>query len=326
MLNEQITRLKDQKIKFLALFAVILAPFIFGFVNNSTYTFTFFNLILMFIISSTSWDIMYGQTGYLSFAHSTPFGIGAYCTAIFLVYFGLSPFVTALVGGLIAALFAVVLGVVCLRLKGLYFSFGTIFTNQAFQLIAIVLPFTGGSLGMHLPIPDFGPLLRQRIFYLVFLLLALGTLLLKYLVIKSKFGLGCVAIREDEEACEVIGINTTYIKVLTYALSCLPMGVMGGLYSYYMLYIDPVSAFGSVWTFNPVLMTIVGGSGTILGPILGSILLFFLQEVFRYSIPLTFEGLHMMIFAAILVTVIIFMPQGIIPTLKKRFKFLSFLF
>lgn len=279
----------------------------------------------MLIIASVSWDIMYGQTGYLSFAHSTPFGIGAYVTAILMLNFGFSPFLTAPLGGLLAMSVAVVIGLVCLRLKGLYFAFGTIFTNTAFLYLATISPITQGALGIHLPIPPLGPLTRQRLFFIAFLILAIATIILNYIISRSKFGLGCTAIREDESACEVLGINTTRLRILSYALSSLPQGIMGGLYSYYMLYIDPMTAFGTFWTLNPVLMTIVGGSRTIIGPILGSIILFFLQEVFRYSIPVAFEGLHMMIFAALLLLVILFLPQGIIPTLKKKFKALHFL-
>jgi len=283
----------------LAMAPAILSPFLVQFLIN----------LFMLAALAESWNIIGGFTGYASFGNVAFFGIGAYTTGVLLTVAEL-PFAFALpAAGLVAMAFAAVIGMPILRLKGHYFAIATLGVAETTREIVYNLKITGGGTGLTMPITKSA---------LPFFYLMLGILLLAALVnwwlSASRFGYGLIAIREDEDAAAAMGINTPLYKTIAFAMSGGFAGLVGGVFAYWITFIDPDGVFKVITTIQMIIMAVFGGMGTVVGPLLGALVLTSVSELLStqlVSLAELFNGL-------IVILVVLFMPKGLAEVIRKR--------
>jgi branched-chain amino acid transport system permease protein len=273
-------------------------------------------VIAMYVTMASAWNLLGGFTGYPSFGHGAFFGLGAYTTAILFRDFGLSPFLTAPAGGLVAAAFAAAIGYPTLRLREEYFAIATMSVGFILQLVARNWDFTGGGLGLYAQPPDSYDIRTIKLLlYLAMLAVMLATLVVALWVRHSRLGFALAAIRDGEEAAGTLGVPTVRLKMLALILSTFFPGAAGGLWAYYITYIDAEAVFEPSISINVILMSILGGAGTVLGPVLGAALLVGLGEL----VELTITGAwKLVLFGAILIAVVLRLPGGLLGWTARR--------
>jgi len=267
----------------------------------------------MFVVLAVSWNIIGGMAGYVSFGHVTFFALGAYLTAILYRDLGASPFLTAPLGGILAAAVAFFLGWFTLRLREDYFAIATLGLAFIFEVLAWNLPVTGGGSGIMLTAPNFGIHLTKAVFYLCMWAIMVATVFTSWAIGRSRFGYGLASIREDEAAAEVVGVRTVRLKRVAFVLSAFFPGVAGGIFSYYIAYIEPGTVFDHSISINVVIMSILGGIGTTLGPVLGAVILSLVSEVMNVVVV---SEAKLVVYGVILVSAVLFLPQGILGRLR----------
>ena len=265
---------------------------------------------LLLATLAQSWNIIGGYTGYASFGNSVFYGFGSYGTAIAMVQWHL-PFGAGLaLGAVLAVAFAVVLGLPVLRLRGHYFAIATLALAEVMIAIFSNLDIAGRNIGLVLPL-----LRGDALFYELSLgLLALTTLAIAWIA-RSRFGFGLISIRENEKAAAVMGVNTTLYKVLAFALSGFFSALAGGIHAYWITFLDPVSAFDIGLNVKMIIMSVFGGPGSILGPVVGAFLLSGVSEILSTEIS-SVAGLF---FGVVIVVAVVFMPRGL-ADLGRRYK------
>ncbi|QWV92933.1 branched-chain amino acid ABC transporter permease [Geomonas oryzisoli] len=268
---------------------------------------------VMWIGLAIAFDVIAGYTGYLNFGHGAFFGIGAYTIGILMMQANL-PFWAALpAGGVAAAIVALIAGIPTLRLKGAYFAIATWALSRAIQQLALNVEFTGGPDGMRLE-----AFLNPQFFYYLMLITVGATFaILWYLLERAPFGLKLKAIREDEEGAKALGLNPTKLKMQSFILSALPTGILGGIYAYWITFIDPSSTLGDMVSDQAVVMVVFGGMGTLFGPALGAILIFAFKTIF-WAYLSDFQLLYLIILGALIAISVIFIPNGLWGTMVKR--------
>ncbi len=283
----------------LAMAPGVLSPFLVQFLIN----------LFMLAALAEGWNIIGGFTGYASFGNVAFFGIGAYTTGVLLTVAAL-PFALALpAGGLLAMLFAALVGMPILRLKGHYFAIATLGVAETMREIVYNLRITGGGTGLTMPITK-SPL---PFFYLMLAILAAATAV-NWWLSASRFGYGLTAIREDEDAAAAMGINTALYKTIAFAMSGGFAGLVGGVFAYWITFIDPEGVFKVITTIQMIIMAVFGGMGTVVGPLLGALVLTSVSEVLStqlVSLAELFNGL-------IVILVVLFMPKGLAEVIRKR--------
>lgn len=278
-------------------------------------------MTMMAAVLSSSWNILGGYAGYTSLGHAAFFGLGGYLVALAHNKYGWHPFVSTWFLAIIVMGVALVLGWISLRTQGSAFVVVTIAMVFIFRLVALNLSsITNGARGLTQPRPGWGgvpwsPEFIKIPFHYIMLALLCLTIFVSWRIRQSKFGLGLIAIREDEGKAEAVGINTMLYKVLAFGFSAYFMGVAGGIYSYFFTYIDPQFIFDVFTGVTMVLIALLGGRGTLWGPVLGA----FIMEPLGNWIVGEFGGtqIHLAIFGGILLGVMLFMPQGILPTITN---------
>jgi branched-chain amino acid transport system permease protein len=266
------------------------------------------NLFMMAILAE-SWNIIGGFTGYASFGNVAFFGIGAYTTGVLLTRVEF-PFALALpVGGIVAMLFAAAVGLPILRLKGHYFAIATLGVAETMREVVYNLEFTGKGTGLVMPIVR-NPLV---FFYLMLAILAAVTLV-NWWLSESRFGYGLVAIREDEDAAAVMGVNAPLYKTIAFALSGSFTGLAGGVYAYWITFIDPDAVFKVIITVQLLIMAVFGGTGTVLGPLLGALVLSAVSELLATQLVTLAELFN----GFIIILVVLFMPKGLMDLIRQR--------
>lgn len=278
---------------------------------------TFFLRVLteavMWIGLAVAFDILAGYTGYLNFGHSAFFGIGAYTTAILMMRAGW-PFPLAVAaGGVAAAVGAVVAGLPTLRLRGAYFAIATWALSRAVQQLALMASITGGPDGMRLP-----ALLHPQLFYYVMLGVVGATFFLFWFLLeRAPFGLKLKAIREDEQGAKALGLNPTLLKVQSFVLSAIPTAVIGGVFAYWVTFIDPASVLGDLVSDQALVMVVFGGMGTLIGPVVGAVLIFAFKTFF-WAYLAEYEVLYVIILGAVIAASVVFLPNGVLGTAFRR--------
>jgi len=266
--------------------------------------------LFMWIALAQSWNLISGLTGYVSFGHVVFFGTGAY-TASLLVNAGMPWPLACLSGGGAGALLALIIGWPCLRLKGPYFAIAMLGLNEVMRVIVSYAEgLTGGGNGLSLPTLD-----ASRSIYYAMGLVAAAVTAVTYAIVTSRFGLRLMTIREDEVAAEAMGIDTLRYKIYAFMLSAIGPGIVGGLSARDQGYIEPISVFPLIMTITMIVMALFGGKGTIWGPVLGAVVLFIFQE----AVWARFVYLHQLLFGAIIVTVVLLMPRGILGVLQQKY-------
>jgi len=265
---------------------------------------------LMYITLAVSWAMFSGPTGYMSLAPAAFLGIGIYTMALLREELPLGVIVAA--AGLISFVIALLVGLVTLRLKGIYFA---IFTFGLVVLIGqLVLYYEIHIVGIRGR--DIAPTSYENTYYIM-LAIAVATLLTAYLIRRSRLGLAMQSIGGNEEAAAHMGVNTTMVKVITFAISAIFMGAAGATLAVRVVFVDPSMAFNLNYSFMPVLMAIFGGVGQIYGPAIGAPIFTFLQ----HWLSARFARYYALIFGIILIVAILYMPgglAGLIPKLRTR--------
>jgi branched-chain amino acid transport system permease protein len=266
---------------------------------------------LLLAVLAQGWNIIGGFCGYPSFGNSTFFGLGCYGVAIALTQWDL-PFAAGLAfGAALAVAFAVLLGIPVLRLKGHYFAIATLALALAMTAIVSNIEIAGRNIGLVLP-----PLNNDPLFYELSLALLIAATLTVFWLTRSRFGFGLIAIRENEEGAAVMGVNTTLFKILAFALSGVFSALAGGIYAYWITFIDPASAFDIGLNVKMIIMAVFGGPGTILGPVLGAFLLTAISEVLASKVT-TLAGLF---FGLVVVAAVVLMPRGLTDVFQQFHK------
>jgi branched-chain amino acid transport system permease protein len=255
-----------------------------------------------------SWNIIGGYTGYPSFGNSVFYGLGGYGVAIAMVQFQL-PFAVGLVLGVfLAVLFAFLLGLPVLRLRGHYFAIATLGLAEVMTAIVSNLEIAGRNIGLILPLVK-----GDTLFFELSLALLVITTMTVAWISRSRFGFGLIAIRENEEAAAVMGVNTTLYKILAFALCSIFAAVAGGIHAYWITYLDPTSAFDITLNVKMIIMAVFGGPGTIFGPVLGAFVLSAISEVLATKVT----SLASIFFGLVIVAAIVFMPRGFADVIRR---------
>jgi branched-chain amino acid transport system permease protein len=295
----------------LALVALAVLPL----VVSNPYVLHMLIMCLLWTLLGQSWNLLGGYTGQVSYGHAAFFGVGAYTSAI-LVKSGLSVAAAwsgLLLGGLLAALVGSVLGWICFRLRGPYFSLSILALAEVLRLVAVNWKqLTNGAEGI-LYIPAFTS--KAYYYWIVLALVAVSFLVIRA-VMRSKLGFYFLAIREDQDCAESLGINTTKYKLYSLLISAFFTGVAGSFYMNYMGFIDPGIVFSIAdISIMMILVTMLGGAATMAGPAVGAVLYILMSEAFRVYL----KSGHLLFFGVLIIVIIIFFPQGIVGTLHERF-------
>ena len=301
---------------FLLIIAVVLFIFLPRFLSG--YLVRVITTIFMYAVIAQGMNIMSGYMGYLPFGNAMFFGIGAYVTAIGMSK-GLPFLVVVPLAAITAILFSILLGLPVLRLRGHYFAIATIGMSAAIlSVVQNATEITGGAMGTTLPIIDKAPGVVYNYFYLAMLGLMIITTLSLYFIIKSRFGFGIRSIKANEEAANSMGINTTYHKVIAWAISAFFTSIAGALYAYWMSFIGPDEVFDIMIAVNTIVIMLIGGAGSVLGPIIGAFVISLLSEVVWSA----FLEYHLAALGMTIIIIVFFVPKGITGTLadfvKKR--------
>jgi len=290
----------------LLLLLALLAP-----LALNQYYQSFLLQVFIAIALAQAWNLISGMTGYVSFGHAAFFGVGAYVGALFLTW-GVPWWFAVFSGAAIAALLAVPLGMLTLRLRGPYFAIAMLGLNEVGRIMATLwVSVTGGGSGITLS-PKLLPSLGVE--YFSALVLAFGATLLVARIYRSRFGLELRAIREDEEAAEMMGVNTTLNKVIVFVLSALIPGAVGAVYAMYTTYIDPDSAFAGARNIEMIVMVLFGGSGTVWGPLIGAGLIMIMREMLWAQFP----AAHLALLGVLLLVVVLYLPGGVVSLARRQ--------
>ncbi|MFQ5936808.1 MAG: branched-chain amino acid ABC transporter permease [Acidiferrobacterales bacterium] len=298
---------------------VLLAyPFVF----NTPFAHHMMILIFLYALMAQAWNILAGYCGQISLGHAVFFGIGAYSSGFLFATYHISPWLGMLVGMVIAMAMALIIGIPTLRLRGHYFAIATLVIGESVQIVFQRWEFVGAASGVWLPIVRENPLLNFQFneSKIPYYFIALGFLVLVCLAVayleRSKAGFYFRAIREEPEAASSLGINVSLYKVLAYMLSAAFMAMAGSFYAQYVLVIDPETVFPLTLSILVLLIAVMGGVGTLWGPIIGAAVLVPLSEATRIYFGGTGGTVDLMIYGGLIVLICVFRPSGVFGLFK----------
>ena len=275
----------------------------------------------IFLLSSVlalAWQILGGFAGYWSFGHTAFVGLGAFAAGLLHVHFKLPPmlgFVSGiLLGGLVSAGFAALVAYPVLRLRGIYFAIALLGMSQVLGELAQNVDAFKGSLGLTLPDIVPGTLRPEDFFYYCFLALAVGSFALAAWIRASKFGYGLSAIREDEDTARMLGVPTERYKIIAFVVSAGLAGLAGAVYAYALGYFTAGSVFRIDFSLNMILHCMLGGIGTLTGPVIGAALLVFITNVLLGRLL----DLHLLVTGALVVGLVLLAPGGLLGLARRR--------
>ena len=298
-----------------ALIAAALALLAFGVTTQQLGTLRIATGVLMYVVLTQGWNVLGGYGGYLNFGMAMFFGIGAYTTAIVSTKAGIPPLATIPVAGAVAAVAGMVLGVPSLRLRGSYFAIVTFVLTLAVQQLALTLGITNGALGLYLKPPALSPRASEQLFYFIFFGAAIAATLGVRQIGRSRLGGALVAIREDEDAAEVLGIPTTRVKTIALVAGALVAGMVGAVYASQQYYIEPVSTFSFALSLNVVVAAIVGGAGTWVGPLLGA----GATQLVSQELLVNTQGVYgNLVLGGLLIIFALFIPRGLTGLVRYK--------
>jgi branched-chain amino acid transport system permease protein len=309
--------------------ALAAAALVLPIVVADPFALDIFIRVLLFAFIGVAWNLIGGYAKQLSLGHAAFFGLGAYTSTILLIRFGISPWIGMLAGGIVAMAASLPIGALCFRLRGPYFAIATIATAQVLMLLFLKFrDFAWGAEGTTLPNLGDAPLMMQfesraSYYYIALALLALG-LVITYRIERSWMGFYLVAVGEDEDAAEAVGVDTTKIKRRIYMISAFLTALGGTFYVEYIYFIDPNTAFSFNVSVEAALVSIVGGIGTLWGPLVGTVLLEATSALLQSWFGSGHGGVQLTVYSLILIAVILWRPSGLIglfTDLYQRFTF-----
>jgi branched-chain amino acid transport system permease protein len=274
---------------------------------------------VIFMVAATSWNIFSGYSGYLALGHAVFFGSGGYAVALaaqdWHVAGGWAVFALLPVAGAVAGLIAIPVGLIALRTRRHTFVVVTIAIFFIFQLAAYNFSFTGGTSGLTLPFAPFPAATYNNPFYYVGAIILVATVILSWAVRRSRFGLQLLAIRDDEDRALGLGVRTRRVKLAAFVISAIPVGMVGGLYFYFLGQIFPQFAFDPLFDLSIALMAFFGGLGTITGPLLGALVLESLQQYLTQTF--SNNATYLIAYGVLFLAVILLLPRGVIPGISE---------
>ncbi len=300
---------------------VLVVAIAFPFVFPSSFMVNFGVMALFYAFIGQSWNISGGYAGQLSFGHVAFFGVGAYAASIVQLRFGLSPWLGLPMAALVGALVGGVIAVLSFRagLKGSYFALITLAFAEVLRIVSNSIGITGGGLGMLIPLKvgsENFQFAERSGFYFLILVMAAGSVALAEWLQRSRFGAQLAAIRENEDSARALGINVFAEKVKVMLLSGAIGGMGGCFFAQYFLYIDPLIAFGADKSIEMLLVSMIGGAGTVYGPLVGAVLLALVSDVTRSLTQI--QGLSLVLYGALLVVIIAYLPNGLIDLFTRQ--------
>jgi branched-chain amino acid transport system permease protein len=263
--------------------------------------------VLLFVSLASSWNILGGLSGQTNLGHAAFFGAGTLVTRT-LWLSGWNIFPSLLAGGLVAVALALLVGIPAFRLRGVYFAIGTLALSQILYItVGNTLPMISSLPAQDLAVYQLAPR------YYLFLGVALLTIGAGYVLVNSRLGLGIMAVREEEDAAESLGVSALKHKLLALSISAFFGGLAGGGFAFYHVGYYPQLTFGPEWTFDSMMMAYIGGVGTIVGPIIGAVFFVILREL----LALNLAEFHVIVFGTLFILVVLFLPDGMIGVLEK---------
>jgi branched-chain amino acid transport system permease protein len=315
--------LRISSILWLGLLIVVLL--VLPMVVTSRFAIDIFIRILLFAFIGVAWNLMGGYAKQLSLGHSAYFGLGAYTSTILQIDFGISPWIGMVAGGVVAILASLPIGALCFRLRGPYFAISTIATAQVLMLFFLKFrDFAWGAEGTTIPNLGNAPLMMQfeakaAYYYIALGLLAIG-LVITHRIERSWMGYYLVAIGEDEDAAEAIGVNAPKVKREIYMVSAFLTALAGTFYVQYIYFIDPNTAFSFNISVEAALVSIVGGVGTLWGPVIGTVLLETTSALLQSWLGSGFGGIQLTVYSLILIGVILWRPTGLLGVFNEAYR------
>lgn len=302
--------------------AGLLTLFVIPVVSGSSFVYHVFVTIFLYGALATAWNIVGGYAGQLSLGHCTFYGIGGYTAVLLMSNYGLSPWLGMFVGAVLSAAVGVAISYPCLRLRGPFFALGTIAFLEVFRLLAIhQKDLTGGAAGLIVPL-NIGwkwMIFREKFPYL---LIAMGFLVLALIVAlvikKSRFGYYLVAVREREDAAMALGINTVKMKIYAVIVSSALTSMIGSFHATYTTFIEPTAMFSLAFSIQIAMFALIGGLGTVAGPLAGTLLVVPLTELARGWLGGAASGLHGFVYGVVLVIAVLTLPAGIVGRFGER--------
>ena len=292
----------------------------------SSYAVTVLIFIFFYAYLGQAWNIVGGYAGQLSAGHAAFVGVGGYAAALLSMHAGLTPWIGMWIGGMLAAALGAFIGYLGFRfgLRGFYFVLLTVAFAEICRVVALNVDAVGGALGLYISFtgnPRQFQFQDNRVYYYVALALMLGATALVWALERHRLGAYLTAIRQDEGACEALGIDSLRCKMVAMVLSSFLTGVGGTFYAFYLFSLQPNAVFGIPLSVEIIIRPIVGGAGTVLGPLLGSFILSPLAEISRtYFAQGGWSGVHLIVYGLLLISVVLFLPRGAYPALVRLAK------
>jgi len=307
--------------KTLALAALAVAAVLLPFVTHSPSHLNLAILVLMAAQLGVAWNLLGGYAGQVSLGHAAFYGLGAYTSTLLLLNFGVNPWLGTLLGGVVAALLSLGFGWSCFRLKGHYFAMATIAVAEIVQIVFTNWEYAGSAVGLTIPMDRQGwatmVFADKAPYYWLALGLLVLTLLATWAVERSHIGYYLRAIKDEPDAARSIGINIARYKQVALSLSAFFTALGGSLYAQKELYIDPGSVLTTALSIKMALVSILGGVGTLFGPVVGSVVLTTIEELTRATFGGTGRGTDTIIYAALIVGIAVFYPSGLIGGFRE---------
>jgi branched-chain amino acid transport system permease protein len=299
-----------------ALTGVIAVMLVLPLAVKSSFALDIFIRVLLFAFVGTAWNLLGGYAKQLSLGHAAFFGLGAYTSTLLQIDFGISPWIGMVAGGVVGMLASLPIGWLCFRLRGPYFAIATIATAQVLMLVFLKFrDFAWGAEGTTIPNLGYAPLMMQfegkaPYYYIVLGLLAIALVITAWIE-RSRVGYYLVAIGEDEDAAEAVGVDVFRVKRNIYMISSFLTALAGTFYTQYIYFIDPQTAFNFSISIEAALVSIVGGIGTLWGPVIGTMLLETTSALLQSWLGNSIGGVQLTVYSLILMAVILWRPTGI---------------
>lgn len=278
--------------------------------------------VLLYAMLAQAWNILAGYCGQVSLGHAVFFGTGAYTSSALQMHWGVNPWIGLVVGVVVSVALSQAIGYPCFRLRGHYFAIATIAIGEIIHTLAINWEFIGGARGLTLPIKKDSLLAFQFsgtkfMYYYVVLALVVACFLTTWWIERSRIGYYLRAIREDTDAAQSVGVAVTKYKLIAIAISAAFVSIGGSFYAQYVLYLDPDSVFPLALSILVCLLAVVGGVGTLWGPLVGTALMIPLSEFTRIKFGGTGSGVDLIIYGGLLTAVAVFQPTGLVGLVRR---------
>lgn len=316
---------KENILIIIALLVLMAIPLL----NSEPYFLQTFIMIMLFAYWASSWNIISGFSGQMSLGHAAFAGIGAYVSTILFINYGLTPWVGMIIGAVIAGVFGLIIGYPCFKLRGTYFTLATIAFLNVIRIIVLanqkIFGFEiRGAQGLSVPWKGNNFLNVQFLskvpYYYLILALLVTVVSVSYMIKKSKMGYYLSAIKTNQEAASSLGVNVTYYKMAAQFVSVFFTAIGGSFYAQFILFIDPQRLLGYDLSLEMAILAIIGGQGTVLGPVMGAFILVPISELTRAHISGNLAALPVIIYGLCLMAIIYYLPDGIFKYINKLIK------